>query len=170
VVPAILVLATVFSGAFADPGKKPAQVPALNRKVLQFAREHEGKKVGDGECWTLADLALKAAGANRPGTGAYGGFVFGRELKAGEKVLPGDVIQFRKARFQGKTKQGIHYVFDMPQHTAIVFQARGTRLILIHQNFGNTASTRVVRRTAINLADRTQGVWHIYRPQPGAKR
>ncbi|HVK13128.1 MAG TPA: hypothetical protein VM597_30525, partial [Gemmataceae bacterium] len=35
---------------------------AENEKVLAFAKSQLGKQVGDGECWSLANEAMKAAG------------------------------------------------------------------------------------------------------------
>ena len=63
-----------------------ASLPELNQKVLNFAVEHIGQQVGNGECWALAAEALEAAGAEPPQ-----GLVFGRELKVSEPWLPGDI-------------------------------------------------------------------------------
>ncbi len=51
----------------ADAPKK-AEIPELNKKVLQFAKDHLGKKVGDGECAVLAVQALQSAGRRTPRT------------------------------------------------------------------------------------------------------
>ena len=35
----------------------------INQKIYIWARSHIGKQVGNGQCWTLADRALRQAGA-----------------------------------------------------------------------------------------------------------
>jgi hypothetical protein len=168
-----VVVASLFLG-LAVPGgvqvalgqKKGPAIPPLNQKVLAFARAHKGQQVGDGECWTLADAALKAAGARRPGSGGLGPFAFGRLLGPRETALPGDIAQFSKARFQGKTNRGFVYGYVMDRHTAIIASVKGTRITVLHQNFGERDGGKIVRRTPINLADRKQGTVQIYRPQP----
>jgi hypothetical protein len=150
---------TLLPLADADGPKKAEAVPELNRKVLEFAEAHKGKQVGDGQCWILVAKALDHAGAHRPDI-----YVFGRRLGAREKLLPGDVIQFEEARFEGKAG-----IFSMPHHSSIVAQVHGpSRVTLIHQNFG--AEGMKVSLTTIDLAERKQGSVTIYRPQPKAPR
>ena len=48
-------------------------------RVVEFCEQHEGDVVGDGECWTLAAEALKAAGA-RPARS----YNFGQEIDASQ--------------------------------------------------------------------------------------
>ncbi|MDA1165609.1 MAG: hypothetical protein O3B13_21135, partial [Planctomycetota bacterium] len=40
-----------------------AQISELQREVLNYAADNIGRKIGRGECWDLADQALRAAGA-----------------------------------------------------------------------------------------------------------
>ena len=52
-------------GTFALTAAEVAAIPAVppvNQRILRFATDQRGQQVGDGECWTLADQALKAAG------------------------------------------------------------------------------------------------------------
>ena len=89
----------------------------LREKVVKFCKEHKGEMVGDGECGTLAQAALREAGAKpvnefaeNPGPGdyAWGELVFVLEVKDGKrkrepadaKAKPGDVIQYRDAAFR----------------------------------------------------------------------
>src|SRR5947209_412929 len=58
----ILSLLTLAFLLAADASKEP-EVPTWNRKVLAFARDNLDKKVGDGECATLAVRALEEAKA-----------------------------------------------------------------------------------------------------------
>src|SRR5262249_12326025 len=53
-------------GEFKGPA---APKPLLNQKVLAYGQAQLGKEVGNGECWTLVDEALKAAGADTSGDG-----------------------------------------------------------------------------------------------------
>jgi hypothetical protein len=117
--------------------------------------------VGNGECWTLAFEALKAAGAHLPGRGGYGTYVFGRAVSQ-DKIVPGDVLQFMKARYEETTPGGGSYTHVLPQHTAIVGEVKGSKITLIHQNYNG----RRVTRTSIDLATRKSGSVKAYRPQP----
>ena len=83
-------------GTFALTAAEVAAIPAVppvNQRILRFATDQRGQQVGDGECWTLADQALKAAGAQHPAR-----TVWGRPLAAGERVFPGDIVQFSSVR------------------------------------------------------------------------
>jgi hypothetical protein len=84
--------------------------------------------------------------------------VFGRELKADEAPLPGDIVQFDKAKFVAKNGSWS----EMPLHTAVVAKVDGTKVDLLHQNWNNS---RQVSRLRINLADLTKGKVTIFRPQ-----
>jgi hypothetical protein len=129
----------------------------MNAAVIGFARKSLGKQVGNGECWTLADKALKAAGAQHPDT-----YVWGRPLAAGEAPLPGDVIQFKECRLE---KDGHWQLLGTPAHTAIVETVRTpTQLHILHQNYG----VKIVTELTIDTAARTAGELTIYRPLPGA--
>src|SRR5438105_4789346 len=107
---------------FASRAADEKKLPALNDKVLKFAEASVGKQVGNGECWTLADEALADAGARRPGRDGLGVYVFGRELKSDEAVLPGDIVQFSDARFESRAGA----IAVIPQHTAVVTKRDGT--------------------------------------------
>src|SRR5208282_4512701 len=71
---------------------------ALGAKVVAFACAHLHKKVGDGECFALADKELRRAGAKS--VSDYGkitddaDYVWGDPVDL-QDVAPGDVIQFR---------------------------------------------------------------------------
>jgi hypothetical protein len=132
--------------------------PELNEKVLKFAKSHFRKQVGNGECWTLADQALAAANARRPGTNGMGPFVFGRELKPREKVLPGDIVQFTNVLFLFKRGGGA----QTPQHTAIVSRVRGTQIEILHQNWNGI---RRVGKFQLDRADLKKGKMAFFRPQ-----
>lgn len=138
-----------------DSGTRaPANVPELNRKVLEFAANHLGQQVGNGECWTLAAEALKYANA-QPARG----YTFGREMGASETAVPGDIMQFSSCRFQGSNFTAI---MGLPDHTAIVYAVDGNKITFIHQNFGS----RMVTLLSLDMTTRTSGSYTDYRPLP----
>ena len=70
-----LVLTCVF--IVVSCGPKPVETPVATRfrpqagnpapRVAAYCLAQHGRKVGNGECWTLADEAFKSAGTRRPG-------------------------------------------------------------------------------------------------------
>ena len=62
--------------------------------IVKFCAENLGTRVGDGECWSLAERSLVHAGAARPL-----GYSFGDEVGADE-ARAGDIVQFESARFE----------------------------------------------------------------------
>ncbi|MBI5757294.1 MAG: CHAP domain-containing protein [Planctomycetales bacterium] len=131
-----------------------SNVPELNRKVLEFATNHLGQQVGNGECWTLAAEALIYAKAQ-----TARGYTFGRELGGAEKPMVGDIMQFTSCRFQDRNFTAI---MGVPNHTAIIYAVEGNKLTFIHQNFG----TRTVTLLTLDMTTRTSGSSLTYRPQP----
>jgi hypothetical protein len=153
-----LAVTLLLAGAAAAADK----LPPLNAEVLAFAEENAGKKVGNGECWTLADEALRAAGAKRPNTGGFGVYVFGKEV-ALKKVLPGDILQFEGVRFERHKSDGSWYWFEFPHHTAVVAAAKGRTITLWNQHVNGD---KKVRKTVIDLDDLQKGTITAYRPVP----
>jgi hypothetical protein len=133
-------------------------VPLLNQQVLAFARQNLGRKVGNGECWTLAADAITAAGGERPRD-----YVHGRELRPGETVLPGDIMQFESVRLE--SRKGWR-TLGSPHHTAVVQSVSGPKTYsVLHQNFGGGEEGKKVQAITINLAELTSGTVKIYRPR-----
>src|SRR5947209_3428764 len=98
---AAIVLAAGGAGALAP---KPPPTPPLNEKVVAFAREKLGTSVGDGVCTSLAIAALKQAGARcYPAADPGGDYTWGEPVLSFKEALPGDVLQFEKAVFRGRT-------------------------------------------------------------------
>ena len=151
----------------------------VGAKVVSFARDNIGKQVGKGECAHLATEAIKAVGAARrpkdsPGSGDYvwGDLIAfipaGSTLPAleneGAKIKPGDIIQFRDARFKGKKAKRGTYWKSASHHTAVVEwvdPADGGKLHVLHQN---TNGVRSVVRGFYKIADFKKGWIRIYRP------
>jgi hypothetical protein len=184
---AVAVIAAGTAGpAAAQKAKSKAKAEPLpvNERVVEFARKKMGEQVGNGECWTLANDALLAAGGKSspsyqdfPAKGDYvwGVLVFGVTAKDGKlteektqvkwKVAPGDIVQFRDAKFAGPKPGGGTYSMTAPHHTAVVDQVSpdGLTLGVLHQNWGGK---RTVGEAAIALRDLKDGWVKVYRPLP----
>lgn len=126
----------------------------LEGRILAFAQSKVGTQVGNGECWTLAAEALKAAEAEPPLL-----YVFGREVATSD-VRPGMVLQFEAARFEGP---GYYQVYGAPHHTAIVASVRGTTLRILQQNVNGD---RTVQYGDLKLDDLVSGTMTVYQPLP----
>ncbi len=133
--------------------RREAAAIQVGASVLDFAVKAKGTKIGDGECWTLADIALSRAGAAHPDV-----YVFGRRLRADEAPRGGDIIQFESVRLE----RGGGAFQSFPHHTAVVSRARGRVVSLLHQNWG--APGRIVSTLDINLNHHKGGSLVIYRP------
>jgi hypothetical protein len=158
------------------PGEPSAVLPPLNQKVLQFALAKLGSQVGNGECTTLALEAFKHAGARRfRFQGSEGDYVWGRPIDSFRAALPGDVLQFRDAVFEGKRwinkRRWESWKHEYPHHTAIVAEVRdsGRVVAMLHQNIGPDdapdAEKKLVQETIIRPESlRKGGRVRIYRP------
>ncbi len=133
-------------------------VQDLNDAVVSFAMANLGTQVGDGQCWTLVDQALKAAGADTSGDAAY---VWGNPIGL-DALAPGDVLQFENVHFQGATPDGGWYSQDFPHHSAIVYSVDGNKITLLNQNVNGDMT---VQFTTINLDDWQSGTISAYEPQ-----
>jgi hypothetical protein len=172
----LLVLMSVFLLAADAP--KEAETPELNKKVMTFAKEHLGEKVGDGECATLAVQALRQAGARGLVFADDGAYVWGKLVRTvtpganltGE-ALPGDILQFRDAVLAGRVG-GSTFEASYPHHTSVVeaVKADGKVVEVLHQNFGDFRAKeedrRKVQRTTLSFEDLKKGSVKVYRPAP----
>ncbi|MET3497978.1 hypothetical protein [Variovorax boronicumulans] len=134
----------------------------FNAKVLQWASGQAGKQVGAGECWDLANKALRQAGAGTSsdfgGTGADDDYIWGDEV-ALKDALPGDILQYRDyemtttsitdvtfADGSGWTDKEEPHVTTVghPHHTAILSRNPGDGAItVLEQNYmGNKDKVR----------------------------
>lgn len=128
-----------------------ANVPPLNRKVVDFCAKNFGKQVGGGSHHDLAVEALAAAGARRTAVYAHG-----RKLGALDSPLPGDVIRIVDARFRGNGRWR-----TIGNGTAIVETVESpTVLAALHQK------DKAVGRTTFRLHEKQDGLVEIYRPRP----
>jgi hypothetical protein len=113
----------------------------LGAKVVAFARAHLDKKVGDGECFALADKALRHAGAKSASD--YGEITDDADYAWGdpialEDVAPGDILQFRD--FDVDTKKTT--IKELPgggerTTSSERIATRGHHTAIVEQNLGN---------------------------------
>lgn len=170
------------AGGPAAGQQKNKEADALAAKVLTFARKNIGKQVGDGECAALAVEALKEAGAQsvgafkdspNPGDYVWGQLVYGLEMTPslrtestpiGTTVKPGDIIQFRDAKFAGRTPGGT-YSSTAPHHTAVIVSVTrdGKTFEVLQQNVNGK---KTVGLATIRVNDLKEGWVKVYRPQP----
>jgi hypothetical protein len=70
----------------------------INQKIVTWVHGHLGKKVGKGECWDLAESALRHAGAQTSNDlGPLGDdtdYIWGDPINI-KDVIPDDILQFR---------------------------------------------------------------------------
>ena len=169
----LLVASAVSLGA--GPQKKPDPLPPLNAKVYEFARANLGKPVGDGVCITLAVEALREAGAKRFPFDRKGDYTWGEPVPDLKDALPGDILQFRDAIFQGQRSLGggrrTRWHDEYLHHTAVVAKVeRGGKLItILHQNVvakGRDESEKGnVQESELRMESLQKGGWvKAYRP------
>ena len=140
----------------------------LNQKVVVWTSGQVGKSIGAGECWDLADRALKQAGAGSSAdfgpTGDDADYVWGTEVPDLKDAQPGDILQYRDYLMTTKTTIEVTFEDDYgyeswseatdgrPHHTAIVATTPGNgALTVLEQNHrGNHEN---VRSTALRFTD-----------------
>ena len=160
-----------------------ARADTVGERIVQFCRQNKDQKVGDGDCYDLAKYALNAAGAKpqfrNPDHPAKGDYVWGqlvvlleatgKGLKwtgKGKDIRPGDVIQFRDTRWEGKRASGKGtYSMTFKHHTAIVsaVEKDGKLVRIYHQNYGGK---KLVLEGSLTLDDLKAGWIRVYRPNP----
>ena len=130
-------------------GGEPSDV---GKKIVAFASKNKGKRVGDGECWGLINLAYRSAGIRH-----RGGRVWGRRVNwQKEGVRPGDIIEFEYARYP--------YAYTDANHTAIIMKVVDHDSVLVaHQHWNGRYE---VTTTAIPLTYLRSGKQIVYRYEP----
>ncbi len=125
---------------------------AKGTAIVTFCTKNRGKKVGDGECWALANEAFKQTGARRPGSDTR---VWGRRLNLKkESPQPGDILECEQTRFADGS-------YVPTKHTAVILGARGLVVRLAEQNF---AGKKKVTERDVDLNGVRSGRIFVYRP------
>ena len=159
---------------------------SLAEQIVSFARGRRGRQVGDGQCFALADSALRGAGARSAAD--YGrvtptaDYEWGAPVSLGD-LQPGDVIQFRDYSYtrtvvtedsRGTTTE--EHSEDRPHHTAIVESVGSDGAVTVLEQ--NAPENSPVRRSTLYFSDgtatsgnrtittRVSGSFWFYRPQP----
>jgi len=152
--------------------------PSLGDRVHSFAVNHAAQQVGSGECFDLADQALRSAGARSAAD--YGQVTADADYRWGTAVQladvqPGDVLQFRNYQvtvevvvqrtktFQDgsveESEETRTETYSRPHHTAIVSaKLGGGQLRVWEQNApprGGTTPERVVRSNVLDSSGST---------------
>jgi hypothetical protein len=138
------------AAAEADARKRAAEIEL---KMAAYCRKQLGRRVGNGECWTLADEAFKACGLKRPGQEPR---VWGRLLDLGkEEMRAGDIVEYRSARFANGA-------FTGPEHTAVVVRGGRRKATVAEQNW---SGHKTVRETEFDPGALVAGKVMVYRPE-----
>ena len=149
--PVVLML-TLFLGT-----QSSVAVP-VGEQVAAFAEASLNKKIGRGECWDLAQVALNKAGARWDGNYDFGTLVDRRTVP----IQRGDIVQFDKVLIERRTERSMEQVTLGP-HTAIVIAVlEEGRYVIVHQNFGRLG--RRVSQCELIMADVKEGTISFFRP------
>ena len=150
-------------GLDAPSGGAGHHTPSLGELVVSFARHRRGHRVGDGQCFALADQALRAANARSAAD--YGTVTRTADYQWGTSVSladlqPGDVIQFRDYTLHRVivTRESSQTVTDTidddrPHHTAIVESVDGDGGVQVLEQ--NVPDNGPVRRATVYFQNGT---------------
>jgi hypothetical protein len=135
----------------------PAQSTSdVHTRIVEYTLSKEGKRIKRGECWDLVAEALDYAGANWQRPRGFGEKVDYEQ----EPILPGDIIEFRKARFERPDGRS---GYEMPEHFAVIVEVPGPgRYLIGHQNYNGR---KRVGFAEVDMAHKKRGRVTIYRPQ-----
>lgn len=131
------------------------QSPPLNRSVLAFCEKNMGVQVNNGECAMLVVEAYGECKA-KPMVKSGATYLWGRQLKPGEPVLPGDVVQFEGTKFANG--------WSYPHHTSVIRKVLAPgKYETLEQNIGGV---KKVQPGKLDVGALKEGTVVIYRPQP----
>ena len=127
-------------------------------EIEEFCIANKGRKVGTGECWSLANEAMKAAGKRRPGRDLR---VWGRLIDPSKEwIRPGDIIEFESAKFSEGITTGVH-------HTAVVIEGGTAHSFKVaEQKF---CGIKKVTFRNMSLTTLMSGKVKIYRPSGNSR-
>jgi hypothetical protein len=160
--------------------------PSMAEQIVSFAKSRSGQRVGDGECFALADKALRNAGAKSAED--YGtvtpdaDYVWGTPVKLAD-VQPGDIIQFRGYAYERKIETNKSdgssswktESQERPHHTAVVERVEGDGAITVLEQNAPQGSPGIRTRLYFSSGKSTSGdttttttvtgTFRFYRPQ-----
>ncbi len=173
-------------GLDAKGASKGGAEQSLADRVVSFARQRRGQVHGNGECFTLADDALRHAGAKSAAdfgrVAPDADYVWGAAV-ARTHLQAGDIIQMRDYHLELESStehpdgssESESRVESRPHHTAIV-ESIGTdgRVTVLEQNVpdGGPVTRSVLHLTSTTYASGAAtvhavvtGTFWFYRPQ-----
>jgi hypothetical protein len=169
-------------GLQAKGGSGKTAPPPLGDQVVAFARGKIGQRVGSGECFDLADQALRGAGAKSAADFGVvtpnADYVWGTSVSLAN-VQAGDIIQFRNYRYDRTIDTATRTDTDFqerPHHTAIVERVDGQGALTVFEQ--NAPAGSAVQRTQLFFSNVNTdsggtkttivvtGTVHFYRLQP----
>lgn len=178
--------APVTIGLDAKSGSSKQSGPSMADRIVAFARRRRGEVFGDGECFTLADRALRAAGAKSAAD--FGevtpdaNYIWGTSVGRAD-LQPGDIIQLRDYRcdLESTTEHAdgsadiVTQTEERPHHTAIVESIGENGIVtVLEQNYPegtpvtrnrlHLSTTTYTSSTSTIRAD-VGGTFWFYRPQ-----
>lgn len=168
-------------------GNAKGTTASLGEQVVAYARQRRGQVVGDGECFTLVDNALRNAGARSAAD--YGTVTPDADYQWGSAVTAsdlraGDIIQFRNYRYDrevetshgdGSSETNTDFQ-ERPHHTAIVERVGANGAVTVLEQ--NAPEGAPVTRNELFFSDRddtsggtrtvirVRGRFWFYRPEP----
>lgn len=138
--------------------KAQSALPVLNKQVVEYVNTVIGKQVDRGECWDLANQALKRINAEWDKKYAYGKPLNPKK----DEIFPGDMIQFEGVKVEYQ-KENMIFKEEMKHHTAVVYKVIEPGVYqLAHQN--TSFSGRKVGLSELRLDSVKKGKLKFYRP------
>lgn len=148
----------------------------LNRRILNWVSRKIGHQVGNGECWTLAETALRESGARTSNDimgadnlTASADYRWGELVGELSQLAEGDIIQFRN--YVVTVDNGTSWWQESrPHHTAIVASVGANGVVEVLEC--NVKGSRRVQRNTLYFQQSSSvsisGSWFFYHPQPRA--
>ena len=139
-------------------------------RLVTYLNNRLATTIGNGECWTAADSAIREIGAARPGSDLY---VWGSVVQHAD-LQPGDILQFSQFTVTVTQDDGswAQQSFGAPRHTAIVESINSDGSVnILHQNYGGVRSVAGLTNVFLNSGSSgsatvtTSGSVTRYRPQ-----
>ncbi len=149
---------------------------AVGKVIATWAAGKVGHRVGDGECWTFAENALKNANAKTSndimgadGVNSDADYVWGTPVSLAN-LMPGDIVQFNYYTVHVDAADGSWWEESRgdPRHTAIVASVGSNGKVVVYEQ--NVPDGGAVKKTTLYFKNTDSitvgGNWWFYRPIP----